>query len=201
MNFITYNLLSGEITRGDGSCQAEALDAQAQVGEGVLEATGNRRTHYVSGGVLVAYTEAQRIAKANRPLYAGPWDNTTMTWTDPRTLDQIKAARKAVIDAERATRTLEPITYAGASFDADDVAMRNVSGWQTQLAAGASLPPGFVWRDADNADHPADAAFINGLGAAITLRGTMLYAQSWALKAAIDAATTKAEVGAVTWPT
>jgi hypothetical protein len=62
------------------------------------------------------------------------------------------------------------------------------------LAAGQSIPPGFKWRAADNTNYPADAAFVNGLGTAMTLRGTLLYQASWAKKAEVDALATVAQV-------
>lgn len=197
----------------------EAAQAQAGSGEFLLEcdagpydaidvATGTvirgvppsrTMTHYVLDNVLVAYTPEQAAAKAAKPNYPAEWSNESFEWIDLRTLAEVKAQQKAAIDAERVIRTFAPIEYAGATFDADETAMRNVSGWQTQIAAGSALPPGFVWRDATNVDHPADAAFVNGLGAAITLRGTLLYAQAWALKAAIDAAETPEAIEAITW--
>ena len=102
-------------------------------------------------------------------------------FVDPRTEKRRQA------DALRDQKLTALIPYRGAMFDADATAIRNISGWQTQIAAGVTLPPGFVWRDADNIDHPADADFINGLGAAITLRGSLLYQAAWAHKANIDA--------------
>lgn len=117
--------------------------------------------------------------------------------TDP--LEQAKTRKKAALDDEREQRGAAPIAYADATFDADATALRNVEGWQLQLARGLDLPEGFVWRDFTNVDHPADAAFLDGLGQAITLRGTVLYQQAWTLKAAVDAATTVEEVEAVSW--
>lgn len=133
------------------------------------------------------------------PLATYEWDAQAKRWMAVSTLLSVQVQQKVLIDAARVERTHAPIEYAGALFDADDTAIRNVSGWQTQLAAGVALPDGFVWRDATNVDHPADAAFVNGLGAAITLRGTALYAQAWALKAQIDAAETKEAVQAINW--
>jgi hypothetical protein len=64
------------------------------------------------------------------------------------------------------------------------------------IAAGQNPPSGFVWRGYDNVNHPADAAFVVGLGNAITMRGTYLYQRSWIKKAEIDALTTPEDVKA-----
>ncbi len=151
-------------------------------------------------GAVEAYAPIVASRRATVPTTPARWDHAAGEWIDLRDLTQAKADRKAAIDAEMERRKSEPIEYAGSLFDADRTARENVAGWQTQLGAGVALPEGFVWRDAANVDHPADAAFVNGLGAAITLRGTVLYATAWALKAAVDAAMTAAEVEAVKWP-
>lgn len=132
--------------------------------------------------------EAQSLAPISpQPTAFHAWDWPTKQWFP--NLDHAIATRKREIDAERERRNTLPIAYGGSLFDADATALRNIAGWQTQLAAGAVLPEGFVWRDADNVDHPADAAFLNGLGAAITLRGTALYQAAWTHKANIAALT------------
>lgn len=133
-------------------------------------------------------------------LEASPFVGGALTADASGTLGVAQLRQKSSIDAELERRKGLPVAFDGAMFDADRTARENVSGWQLQLAAGASLPPGFVWRDFDNVDHAADTAFVNGLGAAITMRGTQLYAQAWALKAQVDAATTIEEVEAITWP-
>jgi hypothetical protein len=102
--------------------------------------------------------------------------------------------RKAEVDIERERRGYLPIAYAGSTLDADAKAQRNISSWQVQIAAGVQVPSGFVWRDANNVDHAADAAFINGLGAAITIRGTLLYQAAWTHKANIQALTTVEDI-------
>lgn len=112
--------------------------------------------------------------------------------------------KKRTLTGMRERAITQPIAYAGARFDADEKALRNLQIWQTQLAAGTALPEGFVWRDADNVDHPCSAEFLNGLGAAITCRATRVYQKSWALKAQLDAAATPEEVAALDittdWP-
>jgi hypothetical protein len=125
------------------------------------------------------------------------WSNEYMAYLDLRTLDEVRADKVAAINAEVERLGDLPIAYRGALFDADARAQRNVMFWQGQLANGAALPTGFVWRDAANVDHPADAEFVNGLGLAMALRGTALYQAAWAAKGAVAVATTTSEVQAV----
>lgn len=121
-----------------------------------------------------------------RPSPYHQWDIDTMSFAVAEGgLDRLHADMRGAVDAERERLGYLPIEHAGALFDADAKAQRNITAWQMQIAAGAPVPSGFMWRDASNTDHPADAAFINTLGAAITLRGTLLYQAAWAHKAAI----------------
>lgn len=122
------------------------------------------------------------------------WENDG--WVDPTTVAELKEAKKVDVSIEREKQNSLPITYAGSQFDATPIAQRNVSAWMTNIAAGQNPPAGFVWRGYDNVDHPADAAFIVGLGNAITLRGTYLYQRSWIKKAEVDALTTSEDVKA-----
>ena len=118
------------------------------------------------------------------------FDRTTWTWLNSTDIAALKTAVKEKINLERERRNQLPIEYENIEWDADPQSQRNVSAWMATLAAGESLPEGFQWRAADNTNHQADAAFVNGLGTAMTLRGTLLYQTSWAKKAQVDAMTT-----------
>lgn len=139
--------------------------------------------------------EAALIELADSPFSGG-----VLAADAADSLQQAKDRKNAEIDAERERRGALPVDYAGTQFDADATALRNVTGWQLQIARGMAIPSGFMWRDFNNVDHPCDAAFLDGLGAAITLRGTGLYQQAWTLKASVDAATTVPDVEAISWP-
>lgn len=127
------------------------------------------------------------IGPAPGPYYTPSTSGDDVIWVPD--VPVLKADLQRQVDIERTRRNLLPIMYAGSTFDADEIAQRNVSAWQTQLSAGATLPSDFTWRDYNNNDHPADAEFVNGLGAAITLRGTQLYQASWQHKSDINSAT------------
>ena len=118
------------------------------------------------------------------------FNRNNWTWQDAATLEQLKARKKDEINQERERRNELPIEYQNNTWDADPQSQRNVSAWMTTLAAGATLPAGFTWRSYNNQDVAADEAFVNGLGAAMTVRGTQLYQTSWVKKAEVDALTT-----------
>jgi hypothetical protein len=147
-------------------------------------------SHYVnSAGEIVKYSPELFAARFERPSLRHQWD-VQQGWVDQSTLPQVKADKTEAINVEREHRGVLPITFQGIEWDADDLSQRNVSAWMASIAAGVAIPPGFTWRAADNTNHPADAAFVNGLGAEITLRGTVLYQTSWGKKAEVEALTT-----------
>lgn len=132
-----------------------------------------------------------------QPTQWHEWNWSTHLWeTPPGFLDSVKLARKQEVSELRVAAHYSPISYSGALFDADAVAQNNVMAWMVNLAVGLQLPPGFVWRDASNVDHPADEEFISGLGAAMVQRGSSLYQQQWDHKAAIDALNSYEEIQA-----
>lgn len=130
-----------------------------------------------------------------RPSQYHQFDFTTESWLSTTAdLDAAKADKKAEVEEMRQTHNAAPILYEGAHFDADAKAQGNVMSWMVNISNGLTVPPGFVWRDADNLDHPADEAFITGLGAAMVQRGSLLYQQAWQQKAYIDSLTSIPEV-------
>ena len=147
-------------------------------------------THYGFNGTdIFEYPPALLAARRNTPSYPVAW-SVTDGWIDLRSLAEVKAAKTEEINVERERRGILPITFQGIEWDADELSQRNISAWMASIAAGVAIPTGFVWRATDNTNHAADADFVNGLGAAITLRGTVLYQTSWGKKAAVNALTT-----------
>ena len=129
--------------------------------------------------------ELVHVGAKPSPLYK--LDDVEPQWIiDTALVEQYKENLKSKIDDIRKQKSTEPIEYYNSVFDANEVSIQNLNAWQVQLMAGVNLPDGFVWRDHFNNDHLVDAAFINGLAAAITLRGTSLYAVAWAKKAEVD---------------
>lgn len=182
-HFTVYLPATGQILRS-GYCGDEDFDFQAAPGEMIIEGRADPAADFVLDG--------QVISRGDAPSRFHVWNWDAHAWQED--LAAALAQLKADIDAERERRGNLPIAYLGLVIDADATAQRNVSFWQAQLAAGVELPEGFVWRDANNVDHAADAAWVNGLGAAMALRGTRLYQSAWRLKAQAVLLVTVAEV-------
>lgn len=144
-------------------------------------------THYYDGSEFIEIPA--------KPSEFHTFDFETKQWAAPATLlSDLKAETYKKIEARREALSVMPIELDGVLFDGDLKAQSNVSAWLNVINSGASVPAGFVWRDYTNNDHPADAQFVRELATALAMRGTALYAASWAHKAAVGALQSVADV-------
>lgn len=84
--------------------------------------------------------------------------------------------------------------YDGHRWDCDEKGMKNIEGTNTAAillaAAGQSLPADFVFRDRDNNNVPANAAYMSGMGLALFKFRSDSYVASWIHKYMISQCTT-----------
>lgn len=181
-----YDLQTGIFTGQSIGGPAEWVDANVPEGMGAWSRSVDIKAQRVDleTGDLVDY---QPDKPADTADTVWSWDQTTRRWVASKTIAWFKRAKLDQISAIRETKNREPIEYAGALFDADDLGQRNIQAWVNTINAGTNPPADFVWRDFNNVDHPADAEFIIGMNNAIVERGTSLYHSSWSKKAAINA--------------
>ena len=117
--------------------------------------------------------------------------------TDAELLAVAKLAKIAELKAERDTREVEPITYNGNSYDYDDKARERINAAIIALdvqGADAAID----WTTADNADVKVTANDLRMVIAMIAQRSNALHVAYRAAKDKVEAATTVAEVDAVT---
>jgi hypothetical protein len=106
-----------------------------------------------------------------------------------------KAEKKARIEAERDAQCEQPVQALGRTWDADKRSQELLASAITIAQAGGPLPP--AWRDHDNGNMPVTSiADLLAIAGAIAAQVQAAYAQSWARKAAVDAAQTLDEVEA-----
>ena len=117
--------------------------------------------------------------------------------TDAELLEAAKSAKIADLKAERDSKEVEPITYNGNSYDYDDKAREHINAAIIALdvqGADASID----WTTADNADVKVTANDLRMVIAMIAQRSNALHVAYRAAKDKVEAATTVAEVDAVT---
>lgn len=117
--------------------------------------------------------------------------------TDAELLAVAKPAQIAELKAERDSKEVEPITYNGNSYDYDGKARERINAAIIALdvqGADASID----WTTADNQDVKVTANDLRMVIAMIAQRSNALHVAYRAAKDKVEAATTVAEVDAVT---
>lgn len=115
----------------------------------------------------------------------------------PPALEVIKTAKIAELKAERDTKEVEPIACDGQLYDYDDKARERINAAIIALdvqGADASID----WTTADNADVRVTANDLRMVIASVAKRSNALHVAYRAAKDKVEAATTVAEVEAVT---
>ena len=110
-------------------------------------------------------------------------------------IDQARIDKTTVIESAYTTEKESPITYAGHTFQADAVSVELMTQVASSLPAGA----GIGWYDIDNIEVLLTDVQFAELRGAILMRGQPLFKKRRTLKDAIAAATTVAEVEAISW--
>lgn len=194
MEYTIYNQ-QGRITNIVG-CLPEELEAAvaAAGGAGYLEGVFPWTQFRVSGGQPVAFPA--------KPSPRHEWDWSANEWRDPRTLEQAKAEKNAEINAARAAANASTFTYGGKEIAVDDLSMKDIQSANGIISLTGALPGGWpgAWKAVDNTYVSIpNIATWTAFYAAMVAQGTANFAHSQQLKDTLAAATTIAEVDAITW--
>lgn len=123
--------------------------------------------------------------------------NVTVTHED-EPLEVIKQRKIAELKYQRDEAEVEPIAYQGYAFDYDSKARDRISAAIIALelqGEGATIE----WTTADNADTPVTANDLKMIIAAVAVRSNKLHTAYRVAKEKVEAATTAADVEAVTF--
>lgn len=115
-----------------------------------------------------------------------------------KTLEQVKQEKIIELKAMRDMREVEPIAYNGHSFDYDDKARDRINAAIIALepqGEGASID----WTTADNQDVKVTVYDLRAIVAAVAVRSNKLHTAYRIAKEKVEAATTAADVEAVTF--
>lgn len=121
--------------------------------------------------------------------------------TDAELLASAKPAKIAELKAERDAREVEPITYNGNSYDYDEKARERINAAIIALdvqTAQAKATASIDWTTADNQDVKVTSDDLRCVIASVANRSNALHVAYRAAKDKVKAATTVAEVDAVT---
>lgn len=137
-----------------------------------------------------------------QPSDAHVFDWATKTWSDPRTLAEVKAARWKAMKRHRDLLEASGFPYRGKRLDSDarSVARINTAVQAAQAALAIGETFAIVWTCADNTTLALDGAGMLGAPVALALYADHLHQACKTLRAQIEAASTPAAVQAVAWP-
>jgi hypothetical protein len=121
----------------------------------------------------------------------------TKQWEDPRTLQDLKDEQWGAIKQARSQAEYAGFTWDGSTFDSDAISQNRITGAVTL----AMLSPAFTidWVLADNTTRLLDQEGMAQVGGALGAHVAAQFAKGVMLRAQIEAATSQAEVEAVTW--
>lgn len=158
-------------------------------------------SHYVLDGVLHAYSPAQLRARLERPAWPCRWSNTEMRWVDLRSLEQVKADCWAAIKRQRDTAEHGGFDTPFGRFDSDPKSQSKIIGAAqlASIAAARGEPFSIRWTLQDNSTVVLDAPAMIAVGAAMGQHIDAVHQRGRTLREAIEAATTRDAVMAVTW--
>lgn len=160
---------------------------------GALDGLYPQHTHYVKDGEARPYPE-------NPNPQGFVFDLPTEQWVDPRSLDDLKAAKNAEINAARLAANQSHFVFAGEQIAVDPLSRSDIDAAHGAWLLAGGPPPGWPggWKSISNAivpipDLPTWAAFYG----AMVAQGTANFNHAQVLKAQLAAAATPEEVEAV----
>ncbi|MDP4299937.1 DUF4376 domain-containing protein [Leptothrix discophora] len=167
---------------------------QAQENESILQSDiGDGSTHYVSDGQL--------IELPIKPNAYSVFDFQQQTWIDPRTLLEVQLAKWEEIKVSRSVEidTTMSTPYGPFQCRAEDRQNITDSILLAQTLTAMSQPVAIQWTLADNSVTTLDAAQMVTVGLLLGQKVQAAHAKARVLRTAIEAATTIAEVEAISW--
>ena len=113
-----------------------------------------------------------------------------------------KAAKNAQINLWRAEANQTYFTHQGKQIACDQLSRSDIDAVAGSISLTGAFPAGFpgAWKATDNTYLALpDVASFKAMYGSMTLQGTINFGKSQDLKAALTAATTLAQVNAITW--
>lgn len=126
---------------------------------------------------------------------------TTKQWQDPRTLDDLKAAKWAEIKQARAAEIASPLVTPYGTFDADAHSRTAItdSVLLLQTLSKRGRPATINFTLANNADVALSVSQIEDVGLMLGEKTNAAFERGRLRREAIEAATTAGEVDTIVW--
>lgn len=191
MNYVIYDADTGRVSRY-GSAPESQIDNMAHAGEFVLKNVNGGPDLYVENGTLMKMPP--------QPSDTHVFDWSSKMWVETATLDILRHRRWCYFKLIRADREFGGFTWDGSVFDSDPQSQARIQGGVQLATMAAAQPFSIDWTLADNTIRTLSAADMIAVGVALAAHVQGVHATARALRAQIEAATTIAEIEAISWP-
>lgn len=125
-------------------------------------------------------------------------DLSVTVTTEEESLESVKEHKILTLKIQRDNLEVEPITYNGQSYDYDSKARDRIAAAIIALELQGEEAT-IKWTTADNADTPVTANDLKMIIAAVAVRSNKLHTAYRVAKEKVEAATTAADVEAVSF--
>ncbi len=190
MKFTAYSAVDGRVLYSGDASDLDALGVgDTRVLAGVAHGDG-----WISDGAFHPMPE--------RPNAHYAFDWTAKAWFDPRTLGDLKAERWEAMKRARAAMEFGPFTWDGSTFDGDSESQARIQGAAqlATLAQATGQPFAIDWTLADDSTRTLSALDMIAVGMAMGTQIATAHAIGRAVRQQINAATSAAQLEAITWP-
>ena len=148
---VVYNPVSGEILRvchgPDSEADQATLPGEAHI---LTISPVSDSTHYVSAGMLMAYSEPAVAARAEHPGPGFDWSPATGAWIDNRTLDQKKRQLRAAAIKKAESLIAAGVVRATHRWAIDAAAAQKFLDFIEDIRDGDPFPSPFSWPNYDD---------------------------------------------------
>ena len=139
------------------------------------------------------------------PEQPSPWHRfhwPTQSWVDHRGLADLKASKRAEINAAWEAASVGTFEFGGKLIDCSRSSRSDIDGVQAEVALTGALPAGFPgqWKARDNSWLPIpDVATWTQFIKAMVAQGLVNFGKAQALKAQIEASESAQDLDGVVW--
>lgn len=191
MNYLFYDLESGEIKMSGIASESMISGMSAPAGQGVLFTATDidpdaARVDLVTEEVVPYSTDGQIRKRGLRAQTGHRWDPLAEVWIDERPIEEVRAGVLRALKQERDARINGGFTWDGSTFDSDtDISQPRILGLFTTHLAGAFPVAGQPWRLADNSWRIVFSEDMPGIWGALQAHLSTCFATFGAHEAAI----------------
>jgi len=200
-NYAYYDLTTGEFKRSISTTMPSFVESNAPPNCGWVEGEFDKLSQKVDLETLQV-VDFIPPAPADTELLTFAWSTTEKRWMPQRTFAAKQLAKWEEMKARRAEVEFGSFVWDGSTFDSDPTSTSRIMGAFSlaMAAAGAGAPYEIEWTLADNTKRVLSAADMIAVGMTLGTAVATAHGTASSLRAAIDAATTTAQLEAISWP-